>query len=151
MNHQGPHLLSFVVLFALGAFVFLLPIQQCDYLRLRYILGLWFFVEAAFQMSPGEQRQTLPLYRLVWRYNSLRDKFVAGIALAVFFSILFLAVAVLMENMFFWVIKLTLAVATVLLTWLAYYGICYLFGSQELRDEGIPKFIRGWIRHGKKL
>jgi hypothetical protein len=55
-----------------------------------------------------------------------------------------------MENEFFWAVKLALAVAALLVTWLAYYGICYLFGSQDLRDGVTPKFVRDWFRRGKK-
>jgi len=140
----------FLALFVLGAIVLKVPNWQYDYLRLRYFIGLWLLAEAAFQMFPGEQRTTLPLYRLVWRYPSPRDKLVAGVALAAFFAILYLAVRLLMENVFFWAVKLGLAIATVLVTWLAYYGICYLFGSQELREGVTPKLIKGWLQPSKK-
>jgi hypothetical protein len=139
----------FLALFILGAVVFLLPIREHDYLRLRYFVGLWFFAEAAFLVAQGENRLT-PLYQLVWRYHAVRDKMVAGIALLAFFSILYMAVWLLMDVEFFWAVKLSLAIATVLVTWLVYYGICYMFGSRDLRDGVTPKFIQDWFRRSKR-
>jgi len=130
--------------------VFFLPIREYDYLRLRYILGLWFFAEAAYNMVASERMDT-PLYQLVGRFPTLRDKLVGGFALAAFFVILYFSVRLLMENEFFWLVKLVLAILALLVTWLAYYGICYLFGSQELRDGVTPNFVRKWFQRGNKL
>jgi hypothetical protein len=88
--------------------------------------------------------------QLVGRFRMLRDKVVGGIALAAFFVILFLSVRFLMENEFSWVVKLSFAILAVLITWLAYYGICYLLGTQELRDGVTPTFVRKWLQRGKK-
>jgi hypothetical protein len=137
-------ILTFIVLFILGMVVFLLPIREHDYLRLRYFIGLWFFAEAAFRMTQTENWMT-PLFLLVGKYRLVRDRVVAGIALAAFFTVLYLAVWLLMDNVFLWLVKLVLAVAVVLVTWLIYYGICFLFGTQELRDGALPAFVRKWI------
>ena len=140
---------SSLVLFLIGAAVFLLPVREYDYLRLRYFVGIWFFAEAAFLWVGGERVAT-PLYQLVGRFRSGRDKVVAGIALAFFFVILYLSVWLLMANEFYWAVKLALAIACVLLTWLVYYGICLLFGSPELRKGIVPMFAKGWFRRPKK-
>jgi hypothetical protein len=146
-------ILLFVVLFLLGGIILKgvpAAIWYHDALRLRYIVGIWFLAEAGFLMFPGEARRSLPLYQLVWKYPSLRDKFAAGLALVAFFAVLFVAVWQLTENEFFWAVKLGLAIATVLVSWLAYYGICYLFGTQELRDGVMPKFVKKWLQRNKK-
>lgn len=111
-------------------------------MRLRYFVGLWFLAEAAFLFAQGENRQT-PLYQLVGRYSHFRDKVVSGIALAAFFTTLYLAVWLLMENAFSWQVKLALAIATVLVSWLVYYGLCLLLGTRELRENVTPKFRWG--------
>ncbi len=134
-------IVPFLLLFVLGAAVFFLPLREHDHMRLRYFLGLWFLAEAAFLFAQGEYRQT-PLYQLVWRYSQLRDKVVSGIALAALFTTLYLSVWLLMENSFSWPVKLALAIATVLVSWLAYYGLCLLLGTQELRENVTPKFRR---------
>lgn len=144
-------MLSFFILFILGMAVFFLPIREYDYLRLRYIVGLWFFAEAAYGLITSDRMAT-PLYQLVGRFTTWRDKVVGGAALAAFFVILYCAVRYLMENEFTWVVKLTLAVAVILTTWLVYYGICFLFGTNELRNGILPKFVRRWFtRPDKRL
>ena len=133
-----------MILFILGMAVFFLPIREYDHLRLRYILGLWFFAEAAYNIVASE-RMVTPLYQLVGRFQTMRDKVVGSVALAAFFVILFFSVRYLMENDLFWMTKLVLAVGTLLFTWLVYYGICFLFGTDELRNGILPKFIRRWL------
>lgn len=144
------HLLPFLLFSMLGMAVFFLPIREHDYLRLRYFAGLWFFAEAAYRAFPGEACNLSPLHQLVGRYSLTRDRIVAGLALSAFFVILYLAVWLLMGNEFVPGVKVGLAVGTVLLTWLAYYGICYLFGSQELRRGAAPKLLNDLLQRYKK-
>lgn len=139
-------IVPFILLFSLGAAVFFLPIREHDAMRLRYFIGLWFLAEAAFLFAQGENRLT-PLYQLVWRYSQLRDKVVSGIALAAFFTTLYLSVWLLTENSFIWPVKLALAIATVLISWLVYYGLCLLLGTRELRENVTPKIL--WRRFHK--
>lgn len=137
-------IISFVTLFILGAAVFFLPIRESDTLRLRYILGLWFFAEAAYMMVPGDRIAT-PLYQLVGRFHSWRDRVVAAVALGAYFVLLFFAVYLMMNLVFILEVKVALAIGIVLITWLVYYGICFLFGSDELRVAVIPRFVRRGI------
>lgn len=138
---QKNRLFAFLVLFLLGVIVFLLPIREYDHMRLRYFLGIWFFAEAAYLVAQGETRTT-PLYQLVMRYPSARDRIVAGSALAAFFIVLFLAVRFGMENELSWGEKLALAIGTILASWLVYYGLCCLLGSEALRAGIRPDFLK---------
>ena len=146
------NILLFLVLIALGGFIMKgLPAAAWmhDPLRLRYFVGIWFLAEAGFLLFPGVVRRALPLYHLVWRYKLVRDKIVAAIALAAFFAILYVSVWQLTENVFTTAVKVGLAIATVVVCWLVYYGICFLFGTDELRYGGALWFVRKWLRRGK--
>lgn len=144
--------LLFVILFVVGGFLMKgLPalVWEHDPLRLRYFVGIWFLAEAGFLLFPGAARQALPLYRLVWRYKSLRDRIAAALALAAFIVVLYVSVWQLTENVFAVGVKIGLAIATVLACWLVYYGICFLFGTDELRYGGALWFVRKWLRRDK--
>ena len=112
----------FVLLLA-GMMVFLLPIRETDYARLRYLVGLAFFAEAGAQVVPSWGRYA-PLYLLVGKHRAWRDKAVAGLALAV---------------------------GGGLGAWGAYLAICALLGTRELRLAVTPGFLRKWVdRAGRR-
>lgn len=134
-------ILAIFVLLLLGMAVFLLPIRETDYARLRYIVGVSFFAEAAFQLVPAENRTT-PLYLLVGRYRSWRDKVVAGLALAAMFVALYWAVRLVLEHFVSWPVWLALSIGCGLGAWGLYYAICVLLGTKELRRAVTPGFLR---------
>ena len=134
-------LLEVFVLLALGMAIFFLPIKTTDYARVRYIVGIWFFIEAAYRIFPFQNKDT-PLYRLVGRYPAWRDKIVAGLALAAMFVLLYFSVRLIAEHSFSAAVQLALVVGCALAAYVVYYALCALGGTRELRNAITPWFLR---------
>jgi hypothetical protein len=125
---------------ALAGWIFLLSKFDGDFMGLVEILAIlvffWLIMEAAAKANPGQVES--PLGRFLGRYSNRRDKVVVCFAFLAVLAVLFLT-SFLHGNLF-----LTIVVS-VTGTVAAYYGICRLFGTQELRDQVLPEFIKRTI------
>ena len=105
------------------------------------LLGIFLILEGLSQPNPGALKT--PLYREIGKYSNKRDRFVAGISFAVFLLVLMLASSLLSHNRSIeFIVKVGLSS---LLAVGSYYAIRFSFGSQELREDMIPKALRRYL------
>ncbi len=109
------------------------------------MLGLFFILEALAQSNPSEQKT--PLYQLVGRYTNRRDRFVAGISLAVSIVAAYLPSVLLREiiDNSSWLVILLTAVLNMLFAFGLYFAIGLYFGSPELREMMVPKIVKKFL------
>ena len=144
MKKQIPVWQRVIIFLMLGIGVFALPFAlPSDFSAGPFpILGLFFILEALAQPNPSEQKT--PLYQLVGRYSNRRDRFVAGIALAVLLVVLYLPSILLHKTTVNanWLVLSLIAVLTTLSAIGLYFAVALYFGSSELREMILPKIVK---------
>jgi hypothetical protein len=105
---------------------------------LGIILSIWLAIEAANQ-SDIEPYNDTPLFDMIGKYRRTRDKVVLGVALL---TVLVLN-ALPIRGVDFW-IWLALNV-------LAFYGICFIFGTKDLHEGVTPRFLRRFLHRNKRV
>jgi hypothetical protein len=133
----SPFVIFAIALAILAGWIFLQSKFDGDFLGLVELLAIflffWLVIEAAAQANPNQV--TSPLGNFLSKYSNHRDRVVVCIAWLGVLIVLFIT-SFLHGNLFL------ISVLSIIGAVVVYYGVCLLFGTQDLRDKVIPNFIK---------
>ena len=137
INWVKPFITFGIAVALLAGWIFLNFSYDLDFFTGVDILVFYLFfiliVEAASQANPDQVNS--PIKNFFDKYSNRRDKAVVIIANSAVLIILLLISTISIHPF----LKMTLLIAGAIAT---YYGICYLFGTQELIENIVPRIIK---------